>query len=266
MKVMITSPTNPKIKNAVKLRQRKYRKEQGLSLVDGVREFSAAVRAGISFRQVFVCPELLEEKTPDLEKGFETAPEVHEVDRKVFGKIAFGEREEGIVALFAPSPKTLEQIVLTAGLIVVLEDVEKPGNIGAVLRSCDAVKADALLIADETTEIFNPNVIRASIGTIFSVPVVQAPAEAVRDFLKAKDVQIIAAVPQAQGLYTKTDLTAPTAVVMGSEKKGLSDFWQKNADGKVRIPMKGEADSLNISVSTAVLLYEALRQRDHGAA
>jgi len=260
---MITSPTTPKIKNVVRLRQRKHRQEEGLSLIDGVREFLAAVSVGIEFSQIFVCRELLEKRggETEVEKGLSSAAEVIEVDRSVFQKIAFGEREEGIVAVFIPPKKKLDQITLRSGLLVVLENIEKPGNIGAVLRSCDAVGADALLIADETTEVFNPNAVRASTGSIFSVPVVQAPSSEILDFLKASDIRILAAAPQADKLYTEVDFCAPSAVVLGSEKDGLKDFWIQKADEKIRIPMKGKMDSLNISVSTAVLLYEALRQR-----
>ncbi|MEK7850807.1 MAG: RNA methyltransferase, partial [Deltaproteobacteria bacterium] len=146
-------------------------------------------------------------------------------------------------------------------LLVVVEGVEKPGNLGAILRSADAASADGVMVCGKSTDIYNPNVIRASIGTVFTVPIVEGSSAEIINWFRGKGVKIVAATPHAETEYFDADLSGPCAIVMGSEHEGLSDAWLKEADTLVRIPMKGEADSLNLSVSTALLLYEAVRQR-----
>jgi RNA methyltransferase, TrmH family len=180
-----------------------------------------------------------------------------------FTKIAFGDRADGIVAVIRIPSLLLDGLTLPAEpLIVVVEGVEKPGNLGAVLRSADGAGADALLVASPRTDLMNPNAIRASAGTIFSVPIAAAPTPEVIDRLRRGDIRIVAARVDADSLYTDADLTGPLALVFGSEADGLTDAWRADGIAAVRLPMHGVADSLNVSVSAAIVLYEARRQRD----
>jgi TrmH family RNA methyltransferase len=260
----ITSLTNPRIKDIVKLRDRQAREESGLTIVEGIREVQCAQAAGIEFKEIYLCREMLgREQEKDLEKILSRKGVViEETDRKVFEKISYGDRQEGVLGVCALRPAELGNLnVKSPALIVVAEQAEKPGNLGAILRTCDAAGVDALIVCDGKTDIYNPNVIRASLGTVFSVPVVQATNEKTLAFLKQNKIVVCAATPSANMVYTDVDLKKPTAVAVGSEEKGLSEFWLKNAETKIKIPMKGKADSLNLSVSTALLVFEALRQR-----
>lgn len=185
-----------------------------------------------------------------------------EVSDKVMGKLAYGERHESIIALAKTPVLTLKDLKLSNHpLIVVLESLEKPGNLGAILRTCDGVGVEAVLVCDPKTDIYNPNVIRSSTGVVFSIPVVCATYEGIFSFLRSKKIKICASQPQGQKLYTQADFKGSWALVLGSEDKGLSEVWSTCADVTVKIPMKGHADSLNVSISAAIILYEALRQR-----
>ncbi len=180
----------------------------------------------------------------------------------MYGKIAYRSGTEGIIAEMKYKDRRLEDIKLSENpLIVVLESVEKPGNLGAVLRSADASGADAVIICDPLTDLYNPNLIRASIGAIFSRQVAAASSEETISWLKSNNIQILTAQLQDSSLYYDTPMTGPTAIVMGTESTGLTDIWRKAADKHIRIPMLGALDSLNVSVSAAILLYEAVRQR-----
>ena len=262
---MITSLTNPRIKDIIKLRDRKTREQNGLTVVEGVRETQCAYAAGIKFKEVYVCRGLFakgQEKTLAHILS-NKAVRVEETDRKVFEKISYGDRQEGVLAVCAPPPADLSRIeVKSPALLVVVERAEKPGNLGAILRTCDAAGVDGLLVCDGQTDIYNPNVIRASLGTVFSVPVAQVTNEKALTFLKQNKISVCAATPAAETVYSDVDLKRSVAIAVGSEEEGLSAFWFKNADAKVKIPMRGKADSLNLSVSTAVLVFEALRQRN----
>ncbi len=262
--MQITSLTNPKIKRVVKLKQRKARDEEGLIIIDGLREITRAKAAGFSLEEIFVCLDLLH-KFSGRKAADEVASwgmEVVFVSEEVFEKICFGDRKEGIVALARSKEFPLNDIVLPKNpLVVVLDGVEKPGNFGAILRSCDGAGVDAVIIADAKTEILNPNVIRASTGVVFSMKVMQGAPDDVKDFLKNRGIKIFSATPQAKATYFSVEMTGPTAFVLGAEDRGLSDFWLKAADEQVLIPMKGKADSLNVSATAAILVYEALRQR-----
>ena len=192
---------------------------------------------------------------------------VFEVSKEVYERIAYRGSTEGVIAEVFTRNLSLEDIRLPDNpLITVLESVEKPGNLGAVLRSADAAGADALLICDPLTDIYNPNVIRASIGAVFTVPTVACSSDEAIAWLKAKGIQILTAQLQDSSLYYDRDLTLPTALVMGTESTGLSDRWREAADAHIRIPMLGSLDSLNVSVSAAILLFEAVRQRQGGTA
>lgn len=263
----ITSSTNPRIKEIVRLREAKARRESGLTLVDGIREVSRAVEVGVEVQELYVCPELYEGQGQGnveeiLSRVSARRIPVYDVPDGIFQKISFGERAEGVLAVCRPKLAALGDIKKKKDyFFMIVEAVEKPGNLGAILRTCDAAGVDALLVSGRTTDIFNPNVIRASLGTVFTVPVVQADPKDIVTFLKKNQVKIFATTPDTSKIYTKSDLRGGVAIVVGSEKAGLSGFWLDHADVKISIPMKGKADSLNAAVTAAVVAYEAVRQR-----
>jgi TrmH family RNA methyltransferase len=255
----ITSLQNALIKATFDLREARTRREEGLTVIDGSREISRALEAGIVLDKVFY----IQGRQETLVKKLASQKiETIEVNDKVMEKLAYGERHEGILAVAKTPSMTFHDLKLSPQpLVVVLESLEKPGNLGAILRTCDGVGVEAVFVCDPKTDIYNPNVIRSSTGTIFRVPVVCATAEEVFAFLKSKKIKICAAAPVAKELYTHADLKGALAITLGSEDKGLSDFWLVAAQSTVKIPMKGMADSLNVSTSAAIILYEALRQR-----
>ena len=261
----ITSLTNPRVKAAVRLRDRRERETTGLTIVDGARELLRALDAGVHVETTFVASDLL--RTPDavtVADRLRHRPATFEVTSPVLAKVAFGERNDGIVAIVrTPSPTLadLDHVVADDPLIVVVEGVEKPGNLGAVLRTADAAGAAAVIAADQRTDLFNPNAIRASLGTIFALPVVSATTADTLAWLARHGIRTVAAVVDAGVAYTDADLTGPLAIVLGSEADGLSAAWQGPSVDPVAIPMAGIADSLNVSIAAAILLYEAVRQR-----
>jgi TrmH family RNA methyltransferase len=259
----LTSPQNPGIKRVARLRMKKSRDAKNLTIVEGVREVRQALAAGLRFSCAYVCSEGTYHCPPEIVTELEAGRvKVFDTSCSVYGKLSYGDRTEGVLALVEPTELKLTDLKLgDAPLVVVLESVEKPGNLGAVLRTCDGAGVDALIVCDERTDIHNPNVVRASLGTIFSVPTVSCSNREAVEFLKSRRIRTFAAVVQAQEFYYDKDLRAGCAIVLGSEQDGLSEFWQRNADEKVRIPMLGKADSLNVSVSAAVMIYEAVRQR-----
>jgi len=262
----ITSLQNSLIKKAIKLRERKERDQTHLMLIEGVREVLRALESGIKFKDIFLCEDFLnDEETLAIQKNVTLkGVALTEVSRAVFKKLSFGDREEGFLGVaIQPVKKISDLSFKQKPFFVILEAVEKPGNLGAILRTCDAVGVDGLIVCDGQTDIYNPNVIRASLGTIFSVPVVQAGPLETLQFLKNQKIQICCTTPHTQNLYSKVNFNVPIAIVMGSEETGLTDFWLKKADLKVKIPMMGQVDSLNVSVTTAIMLYEALRQRQN---
>ncbi|MBF0483199.1 MAG: RNA methyltransferase [Candidatus Omnitrophica bacterium] len=261
----ITSTTNPKIKKLISLRDSKHRREEGLTVVEGYMEVKRALACAFQLTEVFYCADLLK-KYDDcmvLEQLKNQRARLVEVSDSVFEKISYGDRQEGIIALCKPKTYALRELVKLQKpkLLMVLESVEKPGNLGAILRTCDAVGVDGVIVCDKRTDIFNPNAIRASLGTVFSVKIALCSNDEALEFFKANKIQVCAAFPDGKQVYSDTDLTKSTAIIMGTEHEGLTEFWMRNADTRVRIPMNGLADSLNVSVSAAVLLYEALRQR-----
>lgn len=273
----ITSTANPKVKSLIKLRQRPYRKNTGLTLVEGTRELRLALKGkprdlhlkdkvsnGVYLREIYYCQEYLKDcETKVLLKQLVVLGlDLYKVSRPVFAKIAFGDRREGIVAVAEVIQTHLGQLNTSKqSLFVIVESVEKPGNLGAIMRTCDAVGIDALIVCEAKTDIYNPNVIRASIGTCFSQWVVEANRVDVIRWLKQKHIRIIAATPLAQKSYWQADYRCPCAIVLGCEDKGISDCFKKASDLDISIPMQGEIDSLNVSTSAAILLYEVLRQR-----
>lgn len=257
----ITSAQNPKIKLLQTLQKKSAeRRAQGLFVVEGVRELEHCLEAGYQLHAVFHCPDLLQQ-LPAGVKAQQCA--CYEVTADLYAKIAYRATTEGIVAEVRERPLALEDLTLSEHpLIVVLESVEKPGNLGAVLRSADAAHADAVVVCDPLTDLYNPNLIRSSIGALFTVPCVACTSEACIRFLKEHGIRILTAQLQDSHLYYDTDMRQGTAIVMGTESTGLTDYWRKAADAHIRIPMLGRLDSLNVSVSAAILLFEAVRQRN----
>ena len=271
----ITSAQNPKFKNLLLLQEKsKARREQGLFVVEGRREVEHALEAGFKIRTLFVCPEVAGKRWP-VEAGHDVIPgltssvipgltgNLVEIPEALYRKVAYREGTEGVLAEVEVRERRLEDLELGEHpLVMVLESVEKPGNLGAVLRSADAARADAVIVCDPLTDLWNPNLIRASIGAVFTVPTVCASSAETIDWLKSRGIRILTAQLQDSSWYYETDMTGGTALVMGTESTGLTDVWRRAADAHIRIPMLGRLDSLNVSVSAAILLFEAVRQRN----
>lgn len=260
----ITSAQNPKIKRLLQLQQKSSeRRKAGLFVVEGIREVERCVEKGYEIDTIFYLNKPMAENVSGIiekNKGIK----LFEVSPTIYEKIAYRGSTEGIIAEVKTKDKTLNDLNLSENpLVVVLESVEKPGNLGAILRSADAAGADALIVCDPLTDLYNPNLIRNSTGAIFSVPCVACTSEECIKFLKENNIQILTAQLQDSELYYDTDMKRGTAIVMGTEATGLTDIWRKAADAHIRIPMLGITDSLNVSVSAAILLYEAVRQRNN---
>ncbi len=253
----ITSVRNPKIVRLLELSQKSSaRRKGGLFVVEGRRELNQCIHAGYEVETIFLCPELYQDvlKVKDVSQ-FHVSPYVYE-------KIAYRGSTEGVIAIVRQKNHTLNDLALTKNpLIVVLERVEKPGNLGAVLRSADAAGVTAVIVCDPLTDLYNPNVVRGSIGAIFTVPTIACTSEECIKYLQDNDIQILTAQLQDSNLYYDVDMMQPTAIVMGAEDTGLTQQWRNAADHHIRIPMLGKLDSLNVSVSAAILMYEAVRQR-----
>ncbi len=261
---MITSLQNPRVKATVRLRDGRHRQKQGRFLIDGLREIDRALIGGFKLETAYYCSEYCQPtETADLLKRLaEKQADLCEVSAEVFAKMAFGHRLEGIVAVAEIPRRTLEEFESPKNpFLAVIEGVEKPGNLGAILRSADAAGVDAVIVADGRTDLFNPNAIRASLGTIFTVPLFEATAEETLDWLRRAKIELFAARVDGSVPYTQVDYSGPSAVVLGSEAHGLTEFWSAEVTRAIRLPMLGVADSLNLSVTAAVLFYEALRQR-----
>ena len=264
---VISSPSNPRIKAVLRLRDPRGRQAAGLTLVDGLREIQRALDAGATIAEAFVGPAAARGDGPAVRaRLLEAGVPIVDVTAPVEARLAFGDRVEGIVAIVRPPSLDLSALrVPGAPLLVVLEKVEKPGNLGAVLRSVDGAGGDGLIAADPLADPWSPNAIRASLGTVFSVPTAAASSEAVIGWCRERSIRLVTARVDAARLYTDADLTGAIALVLGSEAAGLTHAWQGPAIESIRLPMLGVADSLNVSVTAAVLLYEARRQRDVAA-
>ena len=256
---MINSTTNPKIKNILKLRKARERREQGYMIVEGYKEIMMATRNGYIVSELYYCSDYLKEA---IHKDTIPAISSESIGTKAFDRITLRENPDGFLALIKIKQHNLIDIKLSENpLLIVLEAVEKPGNLGAILRTADAVQVDGVIICEQQTDIYNPNVIRASLGTIFSVPLAVSSNKEVFKFLTENKINIFATTPRAKEFYYDSNFTEASAILIGAEHKGLSEFWLKNTNKKIKIPMKGQIDSLNASVSAAILIYEALRQR-----
>ena len=261
----ITSAQNPKIKDLLALQEKsKERRKKGLLVVEGRRELLHCIEAGYEPYTVFICPDILSETDRrEIEEAAGRCSWI-EIPQHLYDKVAYRGGTEGVIAELHCKEMTLESLELPDNpLVVVLESVEKPGNLGAVLRSADASGVDAVIVCDPLTDMYNPNQIRSSIGAIFTVPVATASSEDTIKWLKDNGIKIYTAQLQDSEWYYDTDMKGATAIVMGTEATGLTDAWRKAADAHIKIPMLGKLDSLNVSVSAAILMFEAVRQRNN---
>jgi TrmH family RNA methyltransferase len=260
----ITSLQNPRLKRLIRLRDRRARDEEGAFLVEGYREVRRALEKKVALGELFFSRDwFLGVNEPALLAEAEAAgARLYELSKEAFAKVAYRERPDGILAVAPQWKRALADLALPAApLILVVEAIEKPGNLGTILRSADAAGCDAVIVCDPVTDLFNPNVVRASTGVLFSVPCVVEDSEKVLAWLKARGIRSVATTPAAAEVYSDSDLRGPLAIVMGSEQFGLSEFWLKSADLPVRIPMAGQADSLNVAMAALITLFEAVRQR-----
>ncbi len=272
----ITSLQNPRIKQLVKLRDRRSRDEAGVFLVEGYREIRRALEKQITLSELYYAPDwFLGENEPALLAAAEAAgAKLFELTKDTFAKVAYRERPDGLLAVAPQWKRSLAELESTSSapggrappFYLVVEAIEKPGNLGTILRSADAAGCDAVIVCDPVTDLFNPNVVRASTGVLFSVPCVVASGAEVMTWLRAQGIRIVVTTPAAEALYTNVSLTGPLAIVMGSEQYGLSEFWLTGADLGVRIPMAGQADSLNVAMAALITLFEAVRQRGGSSA
>ena len=274
----ITSRQNPRLRELVKLRDRGPRDEAGLFLIEGYREVKRALAAGVPLREIYTGPDwfLGENEAALIAAAQQAGAQVFELSKEAFAKVSYRDRPDGLLAVAPQWKRTLSDLNV-AGLVeagpgsatpatkqpflLVVESIEKPGNLGTILRSADAAGVDAVIVCDPVTDVFNPNVVRSSTGVLFSLPVVVAGSVEVRAWLRGSGIRAVATTPGAPELYTAADLRGPLAVVMGSEQYGLSEFWLKASDLLVRIPMAGQADSLNVAMAATITLFEVVRQR-----
>ena len=269
MPSLITSPANPRLKGLVALRRRRTRETEQRTLVEGYEELSLALDAGTVPLTLFYCPPLMGDAAlaDDLVgRVGALGTELVELSRPAFEKAAYREGPDGFLAVVDSAPLTRTCADLSEGLpenplVLVCQGVEKPGNLGAMLRTADAAGVDAVVAADPVTDWGNPNTVRASKGTVFSVPVASDSTPVTVEWLARHRIPLLAATPDTDTLHTDVDLTGPVAIAVGTEKEGLTEELMALAAHRVRIPMVGRADSLNVATSAAILLYEAVRQR-----
>ena len=256
----ITSAQNPKIKLLLELQQKSsVRRQHGLFVVEGRREIERCINSGYQVDTLFWCPEIFGTEEPQVEGA-----RLFQVTTDIYNKVAYRGGTEGVIAEVNVRQQTLKDLKLQKrALVVVMESVEKPGNVGAILRTADAANADAVIVCDPLTDLYNPNLIRASVGAFFSVPCVACTSEECIKWLKEKGIQILTAQLQDSCFYYESDMVRSTAIVVGTEATGLTDQWRQAADAHIRIPMLGIGDSLNVSVSAAILMFEAVRQRQY---
>jgi RNA methyltransferase, TrmH family len=260
----ITSLQNPRIKQLVRLRERRERDDAGLFLIEGYREVRRALEKQVRLNELYYAPDwFLGGNEPALlEEARAAGAKLFELTKDAFAKCSYRDRPDGLLAVAPQWRRGLGDLALgSQPFLLVVESIEKPGNLGTILRSADAAGVDAVIVCDAVTDLFNPNVVRSSTGVLFSVPVVVEDSKAVLAWLRDKGIRVVATTPDTPNLYTQTDLRGPLAIVMGSEQYGLSEFWLKESNALVRIPMAGQADSLNVAMATIITLFEAVRQR-----
>ena len=264
MPTSIDSPQNPRIKSAAKLRERRGREKQGRIIIDGTREIQAALTNHVDVVELYRCTKNVDDEShrATIALAEQSGATVIEVSPRVFTKLAFGDRTDGFVAVAnIPQPSLETWKPTDQPLLAVVQGIEKPGNIGAMIRSADGAGLDALIVVDGGTDLFNPNAIRASIGLIFSLPVFSTTSEEAKVWLAKNKIQMVSAVVDADTNYADVDYKQATAFVLGSESDGLSEDWRGADTTGVRLPMRGRGDSLNVSATAAILFYEAQRQR-----
>jgi len=261
---IITSPQNPKIKLVLELLNSKGRKKHQLFIAEGLREIQIALKSGFEPQSIFYNSEFVLKKGSSHFNSFKVdRHHIFEVEKKLFSRFAYREDTEGIAGIFKSKKIELSDLKLNNNpLILVLESVEKPGNLGAVLRTADAAAIDAVIICDPVIDLYNPNVIRSSVGCIFSQNVVITSSEKAIEWLRKNSISIYSAALTAKKFYHHIDFKKGSAIVMGTEADGLSDIWLTQCDCQIMIPMLGKIDSLNVSNATAIIAYEAIRQRD----
>lgn len=260
----ITSLKNERIKQVVRLRERGEREKSDLFLIEGYRELLRACDAHRKIDTLFYCSDLFLGKNEEalIRRISLQGAYLYSCTKEVFAKISYRDRPDGLLCIAPQRHAKLKNIELSkTPLLIVAEAIEKPGNLGTILRSSDAVGCDGVIICDRCTDIHNPNVVRASVGTLFTLPVIEASGVETLDWLKENGICVLAATPSAHADYTEVDMTVPLAIAVGTEQLGLSEMWMQRADIQVRIPMYGVADSLNVATATTLLLYEARRQR-----
>jgi TrmH family RNA methyltransferase len=260
MHVLITSTQNPKIKNLLALEKPRERKKQQLFVIEGLKEIGMALEAGYKIGNLFFCEEII--SVQDLPKNLSRERQLIPVSKEVFDKIAIRENSGGVIALAEMRTNKLEQLNLKANpLLLIIESVEKPGNLGALLRTADAAGVDAVICCDSQTDFYNPNVIRSSIGCVFTNQVATASSEETIEWLKKNDIHIYSTYLEAAKPYYEINFNTPSAIVMGTEATGISDVWIRHSDANIIIPMQGKIDSMNVSTAAAVVVFEARRQR-----
>lgn len=261
---MITSLQNPKIKDAKSLKDRRDRDEKGLFLVEGYRELSYALTSRFDFETLFYAPEFyLGENEEALLEGFrKKGARLIRAAKGVFEKLSYRDRPDGLLGIAKKKDLDFKNIKLSMNpFLVIAESIEKPGNLGSILRSSDAAGADCVIIANKVTDIYNPNVIRSSVGAFFTMPVFEVEAKPLLAFLKENKILLASAMPEGNLSFTESNFKSPLALAVGAEQFGLSPLFENNADLKVRIPMGGKIDSLNVASAATLLLYEVYRQR-----
>ncbi len=263
---LITSLQNPRVKNLVKLRDRRPRDEQGVFIAEGYRALSRALEKGVSPAEIYFSPDwfLGANEEALLQQARAAGAKLYELSKHAFEKVAYRDRPEGLLGIMQQWRHELDSLRLSSPpFLLIVEAIEKPGNLGTILRSADAAGVDAVICCDPVTDLFNPNVVRSSTGVLFSMPTVMASTNDVIEWIRSRRIRAVATTPHAEGLHTNSNLSGPLAIVMGSEQFGLSETWLAAADESVRIPMAGQADSLNVAMATLITLFEAVRQRSH---
>ena len=262
----ITSLQNPKIKRLAKLRKRSEREKEQVILIEGYRELRRALESGWPVEEIYLCPELFlgDNEEALLTAASETGAKLVQCSETVFQKVAYRDRPDGLLAVAPQIHLSLDELPEMGNpFLLIMVGIEKPGNLGTMLRSADGAGVDAVILCDPVTDIFNPNTVRASVGTLFSVPVAESDFETCTAWLREQGIPLLAATPHAERSLYETRLDGPAALAVGSEMHGLDDRWMAAADIRVSLPMHGIADSLNVSTAAALILYETLRQRTH---
>ena len=260
----ISSVQNPEIRELLRIKEKKKgRSSSGLFVLEGLREFGLARDAGYAFETFYICPDILPESQWGKHMIAEATTPIYTVSKVVYDRIAYRAKTEGLIALTHARAHRIEDLGELAEnpLVLVTESPEKPGNLGGMLRTADAAGVDAVLVADMKGDLYNPNVVRSSVGCLFTVPIATGDSDSLLAFLEANSFNIYAAALQDAVPYTESDFTGPTAIVVGAESTGLTPFWRQAAKEKICIPMAGSIDSMNVSVSAAILIFEAKRQR-----